>query len=278
MKKIIMLILVLLILAISVYANSMTDTLEEGEKKTYELDGKKYNLWFFVEDSSPETVSIFIDDKVIKDSNGQGAQFKEGEIAALQDGATIKIIDLINNPGAPTGDLVNFLFQGTCGNNICGNDETCFSCSEDCGCNSGYVCENKVCVEAIECGDNKCTRDESCEKDNCCDGFSVDLKLDKFNCGKCDNKCQAFTTCLNGKCIPICGDNFCHPDELETCNKDCPKKIIEENKKNVSSEKILENITKGEPTIEKRISQEPKQEVKEEGFFKKLWRWILGWF
>jgi mannose/cellobiose epimerase-like protein (N-acyl-D-glucosamine 2-epimerase family) len=81
--------------------------------------------------------------------------------------------------------------QVTCGDGVCNGDETCDSCSQDCG-------------ECISCGDGVCNGDETC------DSCSID-------CGECiscgDGVCNGDETC--DSCSIDCG-------ECQTHNCTCP--------------------------------------------------------
>jgi len=97
-----------------------------------------------------------------------------------------------------------------CGNNQCEIEESCFSCSQDCG-----ECVNNT----ITCGDNKCSPGESCS-------------ICSQDCGSCipicgDGSCNGEETCSTcqldcGKCTPTCGDEICNGAETcSTCSGDC---------------------------------------------------------
>lgn len=94
-----------------------------------------------------------------------------------------------------------------CGDGLCAGDETCTSCSADCGLCAG-------------CGDGSCGTTETCSS---CPG----------DCGVCttcgDGFCKADETCLScapdcGKC-PGCGDHTCDAktETCFTCPDDCGK-------------------------------------------------------
>ena len=81
-----------------------------------------------------------------------------------------------------SGDLGSPPGARDCGDGTCDQDESCATCSDDCG-----VCP-------ASCGDDTCDADEDCQS--------------------CDTDC--------GVCEPFCGDNTCDADEdCEICAVDC---------------------------------------------------------
>lgn len=55
-----------------------------------------------------------------------------------------------------------------CGDGFCDADESCFSCTADCGCSGkAYCASSGVCKPAEFCGDNVCTQTEK-QNANCC--------------------------------------------------------------------------------------------------------------
>jgi len=60
-----------------------------------------------------------------------------------------------------------------CGNGVCepGYEETCLTCSIDCGCTQGETCQNGVCITSGLCGNGSCDMGEdtqSCPQDCPC--------------------------------------------------------------------------------------------------------------
>ena len=111
-----------------------------------------------------------------------------------------------------------------CGDGTCDPDESCYSCSSDCGCEEGSVCDssvsqtnNKGCVSEEDigkpvCGDGTCDPDESC---NSCEA----------DCG-----CVEGETCARespdstnwGCYTAICGNGVCEQGEgCDSCIYDC---------------------------------------------------------
>lgn len=80
------------------------DTLEEGETKTYTVNGKDYKVEvLIIEDTTPNTVTFRINGKLTD-------QLLEGETEVLDDGTLVGVSDLINNEAGESGsgDIVEF--------------------------------------------------------------------------------------------------------------------------------------------------------------------------
>ena len=99
-----------------------------------------------------------------------------------------------------------------CGDGICASQEYCWSCPEDCGCQSGYNCGSTGCIDYrlrdgkkidAGCGDSQCDSywKETCYEDNCCGGKTIDFSKDNKNCGVCWNACKENYACEQGICI-----------------------------------------------------------------------------
>lgn len=129
---------------------------------------------------------------------------------------------------------INSNCQTYCGNGICDSEEDCeaddccdggevnlMSDEENCGrcgreCDSYERCRSGRCETF--CGNSICDPDETCLKDNCCDGIKVNLNTNKEYCGTCTINCLPYKRCENGKCVAYCGNNVC--DDDETCVED----------------------------------------------------------
>ena len=250
MKKIINLVLIVGIIYLNlVFAeDSLSILLEEGEIKSYQFNGHDYNIGLVI----------------VTDSGNQYAQFRINgnltpklylnDIHRINTDTVIRF-DKIFPPDPDDKIKFTLLFQPNCGNSICDIGEDCFSCSQDCGCQEGYHCESKQCVETIKCGDGKCGLVEICEQDSCCDGLNKDLITDLNNCGSCgsnqtcslgscvsltvycgdktcdanencgicalDCSCVTNTHCESNKCITYCGNGVCEANEESQCKEDC---------------------------------------------------------
>ena len=85
------------------------DILEEGEKKTYTIDGKEYAVEvMIVEDTSPATVTFNINGEVTD-------QLVDGETEILKDGLLVGISDIVLNEAGESGsgDLVEVYLGAT---------------------------------------------------------------------------------------------------------------------------------------------------------------------
>ena len=82
---------------------SVTDTLNEGETKTYTLNGKNYEVTVWaITDTGTIYVKFGINNELIP-------TLKKGDSATLSDGATLTVIDVIpGESGDVTYDLVQF--------------------------------------------------------------------------------------------------------------------------------------------------------------------------
>ncbi len=62
-----------------------------------------------------------------------------------------------------------------CGDDLCGGDENCTTCPEDCACPTGMVCFGNTCATPVECGGASW---------QCGSGISFGVNVD---CGECPN-------------------------------------------------------------------------------------------
>ena len=88
---------------------SVFDILEEGEEKTYNVNGKEYKVEvMIIEDSTPATVTFNINGEVT-------SQMTDGETEILKDGTLIGISDIILNEAgeAGSGDIVELYIGAT---------------------------------------------------------------------------------------------------------------------------------------------------------------------
>ena len=88
---------------------SVFDILEEGEEKTYNVNGKEYKVEvMIIEDATPATVTFNINGEVT-------SQLTDGETEILKDGTLIGISDIILNEAgeAGSGDIVELYIGAT---------------------------------------------------------------------------------------------------------------------------------------------------------------------
>ncbi len=91
-------------ITIEMLGGAVFDTLEEGEVKTYTLDGSDYKVEVvIIEDTQPETVTLNINGEITD-------QLGDGETEVLEDGTLIGISDIVSNEAgeAGSGDIVEF--------------------------------------------------------------------------------------------------------------------------------------------------------------------------
>lgn len=214
-------ILILLTMNVVYSIDSISDTLEDEEKGTYNLEGEDYEVYAVVISFPYIKISI----------NGEVTPtLRSGDIYPIMNTTKIKIDDIQE---WSCGDVMCNSFNFTlylisrCGNNACEPEEDCSSCLPDCGCNMGYECQNGQCVEQVICGDGKCSTDETCVKDSCCNGRSIDFNTDDNNCGTCNQVCSSNNqTCVLRICTLLdeyCGDKVCK--NSENCG-DCPQDCV----------------------------------------------------
>ena len=139
-------------------------------------------------------------------------------------------VDLSGTIGGDDAGLDSGTLPLGCGDGVCKSNESCSTCSVDCGfcagcgdkqCSNGEVCSScpqdcGVCPET--CGDGFCKGNETC----------LTCAPDCGNCPGCgDKKCDAKNedcfTCPDdcGKCMG-CGDGICNGTETcASCSSDC---------------------------------------------------------
>ena len=95
-------------LSLTLMGGAVVDTLKEGETKTYEIDGKTYEVTVIIIADSNDAgtdsrVKLMINGEVTK-------QLSEGDTDTLDDGTVIGIDDVLANEGAEAEgeDLVSF--------------------------------------------------------------------------------------------------------------------------------------------------------------------------
>ncbi len=253
-KKLIVYFGILLVLGSFVDAIIYTqDILEQGQSKTYILDGTSYGVEVTYIGGTQSKVKFKINGEVT-------SLLAENEKYNLQDEASIKVINIMEEEaGEVNSDLVEFKLTGppVCGDAVCSEKENCIEddcCSgiflnldsneDNCGscgnkCNLDEECDKGNCKPI--CGDKICSSGENCEKDNCCNGIKVDLQSDLNNCGECNKRCNTIANCEKGICISTCGNGKCDFDEDSTiCEVDCPKPVSIEEDETLETQKVEE--------------------------------------
>ncbi len=149
------------------------------------------------------------------------------------------------------------LYNYVCGDGVCEGGETKENCCEDCGCNLGYICENKKCIiESKSSKYDECKDWKDCDDDN-------ELTIDK--CEGIPKKC-VHVTYYQCETNEDCDDkNDCTKDECK--NYECFNTKISGCKSEIKIE---------QPTKEGQLLYEPKDE-KEKGFLSRLFSILFGW-
>ena len=314
-KKIFLVLFVLVICSSFVNASSsVIDMLEQGQTKTYDLDGNSYNI---------EVTYINNNNVKFKINGWLTRQLSKGEIYVLHDNsAEIEVLDVLETEaGEVNSDLVEFKLTKRlfCGDGVCSEDEDCNSdeccdgektdlddedncgrcgneCDDDEKCDNGKClpyypayCGNDVCdydetYKTCEddcpkpkpvCGDSLCEKDETCEKDSCCNGDLTNFNTDEDNCGECGIRCSKYKKCVKGKCKNYCGNDRCDNDEnCEFCPDDCGECEPEE-------ENLTAEISK--PEVQPIKNKQEERAVvytapEDNNVFLKLVGWLKGLF
>lgn len=200
-------------------------------------------------------------DKVIVDVDGIKKIISLNNLEIINEVEITPIEIVYTGSSADVAKLIitaraNLIEGGSCGNDVCDNDEDKSLCCTDCGCESGYSCVNNDCLK------NECSTDEECYpsiKDYCI--------LDK--CTGKPKKCShtQITGCvINDKCCP---QSCYYP-----ADPDCPSTKIDPNAPKVTEEPkeeiIKENLTND--VIIKKINKE------KDSVFKRIIKWFKNLF
>ncbi|MBR58928.1 MAG: hypothetical protein CMH54_13030, partial [Myxococcales bacterium] len=108
----------------------------------------------------------------------------------------------------------------SCGDQICGPDESSTNCCTDCGCAEGFSCiDNQCSIATEECGNGICEGDldENCttcpldcgcgegqeclEDGSCCEPDCNGQVCGEDGCGGSCGSCPLGTGCLDGQCV-----------------------------------------------------------------------------
>ena len=154
-------------------------------------------------------------DKAVVSVDRESGIFEIGEEKVLS-GVKVKLNDLFY-AGDREGNVklsVSALY--ICGDGQCNGQENKETCCRDCGCNTGYDCEDNKCLIHVE---NECNDDSDCDDNN-------ENTLDKCSGGrpkKCthigssiceeDSDCDDSDSCTTDKCR----NNDCFNDAIPNC-------------------------------------------------------------
>jgi hypothetical protein len=121
--------------------------------------------------------------------------------------------------GGPAPDIGAYEYsEEVCGDGTCGFGETCFSCSEDCGCVLPEICCDGLCTTPA------CFNESDCGTDTFCRFYTCN------NPGNCSASCSYTNVanntectggiCCSGECVaPVCSlDSDC--DDGDACTTD----------------------------------------------------------
>lgn len=84
-----------------------------------------------------------------------------------------------------------------CGNDVCEEGEDCSNCEADCGCDSGFLCQEGICVED-PCGDGSCEANEDCSSCAVDCGCDEGYVCQEGSCGVTES------ICINAEDYEIC--------------------------------------------------------------------------
>lgn len=262
-------ILIFLILIPSIFASV---TLRQGE--VYEVSNKE----LIVENIASDKIKVNVDG--IKNIINVGDQ-------KIVNGVDILVQSVFYDdlPEERTVEVVMSIAY-YCGDGNCDSDqdETKENCCEDCGCNPGYVCSDKVCKTETQVAREKAEEEEKtrdkCERDSDCDDnddYTEDICLStpgKPN--KClnmppicttDIECDDQNPCTVDRCVDKDCFNTKVPDYID-CLEGQEVELEEDSK-----EIIPEEVAEGTDSIfEEAVEEEGK------GFFSRILSFFLNLF
>jgi len=155
-------ILILTTILVSAESTFLSDYMEEGQTKVYEIDGGVYVISLLSVSDSQEKAVFRLNDEMSK-----GIELKDSYV--FEDGSEIVLRELLINDAEDTNDEAYYYFYGTgkttlklknvsqyvLDNNLCNfdtqcKDETKENCCYDCGCDDGEECINNECISTEE--------------------------------------------------------------------------------------------------------------------------------
>ncbi len=158
--KIIMWGALLILTAVLVSAEStfLSDYMEEGQTKVYEMEDGVYVISLLSVSDSKEKAVFRLNDEISK-----GIEEKDSHV--FNDGSEVVLRELLLNDASNVSDEAHYYFYGTgkdtlklsniskyvLDNNLCNFDKQCINetkedCCYDCGCHDEEKCENNRCV------------------------------------------------------------------------------------------------------------------------------------
>src|SRR3989344_2241195 len=236
-KRGVSLLVLILISVSSVYSITREEVLNVGQ--SVKVNGKTFTFDKFNLDSKYVIVSV----------DGVSDKFNFVDTSKYINGMRIVVLDYTSYGDDIASFKFNLSVDIVCGDMICDPKEDSSICCNDCGCSSGKICEENVCVidKGSECELNKdCNDNDVCSSDFCnltsiprkCLHFRV------FDCRNgdgccpvgCDNnidddcvlvECRESSECNDSdKCTEdVCLNNTCNFNKIENCGNDV---VIEE--------------------------------------------------
>lgn len=144
----------------------------------------------------------------------------------------------------------------SCGDGNCEGDETSSNCCGDCGCSSGYTCEDEKCIqESTSKKYDECDDWKDCEDNN-------ELTIDK--CEGTPKKCTHITYLQCETDIDCDDGNKCTEDEC--VGNECYNTQISGCKSSVNAEELKKVLNKDDTTGKEK-----------KGFLSKLFSVLFGW-
>ncbi len=239
------LLLIFLLLIPSAFSSV---TLRQGE--TYEISGKQV----IVENIKADAIKINVEG--VKNIISKGEQKEVNGVDIL-----LESTFYVDEPGERTASVV-MAVAFYCGDNNCDTDQNEMkdNCCEDCGCNSGYTCQDGVCKTEAQLKkeqeeEEEKTRDKCSSNADCNDNDPLTEDICKSYPGKpkkcvnippickTDIECDDQDQCTVDRCV----NNDCVSTEVpdyETCSK---KQETQEKQETVPeaekpSEEIVEEV------------------------------------
>jgi hypothetical protein len=265
-----MYIIVLVIFLILISSVISSVTLRQGE--TYETSGKQ----IIVENIKEDMIVINVDG--VKKIINVGEQKEVNGVDIL-----LESTFYVDEPGERTASVV-MAVAFYCGDNNCdtNQNETKENCCEDCGCNSGYTCQDGVCKT-----ESQVQQEQQEEEEKSIDKCSSNADCDD-NDPLTEDLCKSYPgkpkKCLN--IPPICKTDI-ECDDQDSCtvdrcvNNDCISTEVPDYASCSEKQEVQEKKQETAPETEKR-SEEATEQVgefveEEKNIFSKIISFLFGW-